>query len=239
MNPENAGTVTGAGTYSHGATVTLIATANEGYTFVNWTENGNVYCTNATCTSTAAGDRTLVANFEEVITSITQNSTFSTGWNWWTLNVNSEDALAELEAALGNNGVQIKAQDGTFVTHSTYGWSGSLTSLEVGKMYLIKVSSNCSVSLEGTAIDLTNQSITLSHGTNWIGYYGTQTMSVNAALDDLQATVGDKITAQNGNFATYSLHGWSGTLQNLVPGEAYIYNSKATSDVTFKFASAK
>ncbi|MBR6878723.1 MAG: choice-of-anchor J domain-containing protein [Bacteroidales bacterium] len=63
VNPEDAGTVTGAGQYSHGATVTLIATANEGYSFVNWTENGTVYCTNATCVSTAAGDRTLVANF--------------------------------------------------------------------------------------------------------------------------------------------------------------------------------
>ena len=238
-NPTEGGTVTGAGTYDHDASCTLTATANEGYTFVNWTENDEVVSTEATYSFEVTADRELVANFEEVVTTITQNSTFSKGWNWWTLNVDSEDALAELEAALGNNGVQIKAQDGSIVTHSSYGWSGSLGSLEVGKMYLIKVSSNCSVSLEGTAIDVTDQSITLSHGNNWIGYYGTQTMSVNAALANLQATVGDKITAQNGNVATYSTYGWSGTLQNLVPGEGYLYNSKATSEVTFTFTSAQ
>ena len=238
-NPTEGGTVTGAGTYDHDASCTLTATANDGYTFVNWTENDEVVSTEATYSFEVTADRELVANFEEVVTTITQNSTFSTGWNWWTLNVDSENALAELEAALGSNGVQIKAQDGTFVTHSTYGWSGSLSSLEVGKMYMIKVNSPCSISLEGTAIDMTTQSITLSHGNNWIGFYGAQSMSVNAALANLDATVGDKITGQDGSIATYSTYGWSGTLQNLVPGEGYLYNSKASSDVTFTFSSAK
>ncbi|MBQ1652557.1 MAG: T9SS type A sorting domain-containing protein, partial [Bacteroidales bacterium] len=40
------------------------ATANEGYTFVNWTENGSVVYTNAEYPFTAISDRTLVANFE-------------------------------------------------------------------------------------------------------------------------------------------------------------------------------
>ncbi len=36
-----AGTVTGAGTYYYGATCTVTATANNGYTFRYWTDNGN------------------------------------------------------------------------------------------------------------------------------------------------------------------------------------------------------
>ena len=36
VNDDSMGTVTGAGTYDKGATVTLIATANEGYRFVSW-----------------------------------------------------------------------------------------------------------------------------------------------------------------------------------------------------------
>ena len=36
-----AGTVTGAGTYDYGATCTVTATANNGYTFRYWTDNGN------------------------------------------------------------------------------------------------------------------------------------------------------------------------------------------------------
>ena len=37
-NPTAGGSVSGAGTYNHGATATLTATAATGYTFVNWTE---------------------------------------------------------------------------------------------------------------------------------------------------------------------------------------------------------
>ena len=63
-NPSAGGTVTGAGTYNHGAQATLTATANTGYTFVNWTLNGNVISTNATYTFTVTEAGAYVANFE-------------------------------------------------------------------------------------------------------------------------------------------------------------------------------
>ena len=62
-NPSNGGTVSGAGNYNHGASCTLTATANTGYTFTNWTENGSVVSTNASYTFTVTGAHTLVANF--------------------------------------------------------------------------------------------------------------------------------------------------------------------------------
>ena len=62
-NPTAGGTVTGAGTYNQGASCTLTATANTGYTFSNWTENGSVVSTNANYSFTVEGARTLVANF--------------------------------------------------------------------------------------------------------------------------------------------------------------------------------
>ena len=64
-NPVGAGTITGTGTYNHGANVTLTATPNEGYTFVNWTENGREVSTEATYTFVITANRNLVANFEE------------------------------------------------------------------------------------------------------------------------------------------------------------------------------
>ena len=64
VNPENAGTVTGTGTYKEVETVTLTATANDGYRFLNWTENGNVVSNQATYLFMATKDRNLVANFE-------------------------------------------------------------------------------------------------------------------------------------------------------------------------------
>jgi hypothetical protein len=62
-NPSNAGTTTGAGTYRSGTNVNLTATANTGYEFVNWTENGSVVSTLSGYTFAASTNRTLVANF--------------------------------------------------------------------------------------------------------------------------------------------------------------------------------
>lgn len=62
-NPTNGGTVTGGGTYQQGQSCTVTATANTGYTFSNWTENGNVVSTQANYTFNVNGNRTLVANF--------------------------------------------------------------------------------------------------------------------------------------------------------------------------------
>ena len=63
-NPLLGGTVTGGGTYHQGDNCTVTATANNGYTFVNWTENGNVVSNNASYSFTVTGNRVLVANFQ-------------------------------------------------------------------------------------------------------------------------------------------------------------------------------
>ena len=61
--PTNGGNVTGGGTYTEGQSCTVNATANAGYTFSNWTENGTVVSTNASYTFNVTGNRNLVANF--------------------------------------------------------------------------------------------------------------------------------------------------------------------------------
>ena len=72
-NPTNGGTVTGGGTYQQGQSCMVTATANNGFTFTNWTENGNVVSTNRNYTFNVTGDRTLVANF----TALPQNYNIS------------------------------------------------------------------------------------------------------------------------------------------------------------------
>jgi hypothetical protein len=67
-NPSNGGTVSGGGSYNQGASCTVTATANSGYTFNNWTENGTVVSTNANYTFTVNSNHTLVANFTQIPT---------------------------------------------------------------------------------------------------------------------------------------------------------------------------
>ena len=66
--PSAGGTITGAGQYQQGTSVTLTATANQGYEFVNWTEGGNPLSTNPTYSLTATANRTLQANFNATST---------------------------------------------------------------------------------------------------------------------------------------------------------------------------
>ena len=65
-NPTAGGSVSGAGTYPRNATCTLTATANSGYTFANWTRNGNVVSTNATYSFQVTGNASFVANFTQI-----------------------------------------------------------------------------------------------------------------------------------------------------------------------------
>ena len=63
INPENAGTVTGAGTYNYGASCTVTAIPHQRYVFDSWTENGVVVSTEQSYTFTVTANRNLVANF--------------------------------------------------------------------------------------------------------------------------------------------------------------------------------
>ena len=62
-NPTGAGTLSGAGNYNYNAGVTINAQANTGYTFVNWTENGNVVSTNPQFSFNINSNRSFIANF--------------------------------------------------------------------------------------------------------------------------------------------------------------------------------
>ena len=66
VNATN-GTVAGAGVYEEGASVTLTATPNAGYKFVNWTVAGAEVSTANPYTFTAETDVTVTANFEELL----------------------------------------------------------------------------------------------------------------------------------------------------------------------------
>jgi len=62
-NDVTMGSVSGTGTMALNSPVSLVATPNTGYRFVNWTENGVEVSQSASYSFTAISDRTLIANF--------------------------------------------------------------------------------------------------------------------------------------------------------------------------------
>ncbi len=65
VNFPEGGTATGGGRFAEGDTCRVIATANTGYIFVNWTENESQVSTDSVFVFTVTGNRDLVANFRE------------------------------------------------------------------------------------------------------------------------------------------------------------------------------
>lgn len=106
-SPIIGGTVSGGGTYKEGQSCNLTATANNRYSFSNWTENGIIVSTNANYTFTVNGDRTIIANF-------TYNGTAPTGAINGLFSVN---ATKQVWFSKGNLQYQASTDTWRFATH--------------------------------------------------------------------------------------------------------------------------
>ena len=65
-NPVLGGSTTGGGLFNSGASVTVTATPNAGYSFSNWTEGGVIVSPLSSYTFVVSANRTLVANFTAI-----------------------------------------------------------------------------------------------------------------------------------------------------------------------------
>ncbi|HEX7861294.1 MAG TPA: putative Ig domain-containing protein [Verrucomicrobiae bacterium] len=77
--PAGGGTTSGGGTVNSGDSVTVVAVANAGYTFVNWTEGAAIVSTTPSYNFAADANRSLVANFVPVYAISTSASPASGG----------------------------------------------------------------------------------------------------------------------------------------------------------------
>ena len=231
-SPQEAGTVNGAGQYYESTQCTLTATANNGYTFINWTKDNQEVSTNASFTFTVTENANYVANFRQ---NLSIPVTLEKGWNWWA--PNGETSLADFEQALQGNGIKIIDQAGNYVEYdSELGWSSNNNLvLEVGKMYMVQMARNFTANLNGFVVNPADHQITLNSGTNWVGFIGTQEMTLNQAFAGFTPNNLDNIKTQEGSSTYYNSRGWVGRVTSLVPGQGFIYKSKASTTQTFYY----
>jgi hypothetical protein len=225
-SPEEGGVIEGADTYLEGETCTLTATAAEDYLFVHWTENGETVSSDAVYSFEVTGNRNLVAHFNAIQTAVLYN-----GWNWFVPTV--EITLADLEEALGENGLIIKTQTET-VFYEEGEWAGDNLILIPGHMYKIRLSSDCTINLSGSVVS-SNITVTIMYGSNWFGYTGPQ-KSIETILSDcgFSPVEGDIIkTSSQSTF--YEEGEWAGDFTTLNPGQGYVYISKDQSPKQLTF----
>ena len=138
----------------------------------------------------------------------TQAVALDAGWNWFSPTVDATDLRDQIEAALGDDLLQIYSND-----------SLPADALVAGQMYKIHTLSNNDLLLVGQAT--ATGSLVITEGANWIGIGGTEPI----ALADLgiEPNEGDKIVSQAEGFAIYEDGAWAGTLTALQPGRGYVY----------------
>ena len=237
-NPPEGGTVTGAGNYEEGQLCTLTATANENYTFVNWTKDGVEVSTDTTYSFTVTEDAAFIANFTLNQGEITQISNFSEGYNWWSTYIEQEDieGLGMLQEGLGDNGVTIRSQASGYTdNYAGYGWYCSLSSINNESSYRVITNAPCTVTMTGDAAVPSQHPITLGQGWTWIGYVPSTTMSVDPAMVSVDAVQGDRLKSQQGYADFYPGYGWYGSLNTMEPGMGLMYYSTSSNPVSFTY----
>jgi hypothetical protein len=151
----------------------------------------------------------------------TQTIPLPAGWNWISFNVlPAYLSLNSIFISVLNNVEQVKAQTQSAMRSSGI-WKGDLADMAgIGqyKMFKMKVSQACTLTLTGTAV-LSATPIQLAGGWNWVAYLPTTAMPIATALDSIKGQVLEvKSLTQS---ATYNSSVWSGTLTQLAPGQGY------------------
>ncbi len=221
-DPENGGTVSGTGNYSQNEPVTVTATPNNHWEFVNWTEDGEEISTELTLHFTANRDRTLVAHF--VMNGAEQTVSLTSGWSWFSSYIEyDENSLGQIQESIAASSTNalIKSQNSA-VSYSDETWAGQLNVLHNEEMYLI-LSEGGEISLSGALAEPTEHPISISNGWNWIGMISPTAISVTEAMASITPAENDQVKGQNGFAAYTSEFGWTGALSSLIPGQGYIY----------------
>ncbi|MBC7913468.1 MAG: DUF3494 domain-containing protein [Pyrinomonadaceae bacterium] len=113
-SPPAGGTTSGAGLFAQGSTVTATATANPGFVFTNWTNNGTVVSGNASYQFAMDGNRALVANFSPVAA-----GTFAV-----ILSSNPIAGGSTLGSGLYSPGTSVNISASANIGYTFTGWSG-------------------------------------------------------------------------------------------------------------------
>ena len=179
------------------------------------------------------------AFYKKAISTITQTSTFSQGYNWWSTYIEQDgiNGLEMLENSLGDNGVAIRSQASGYIDYygEAYGWWGSLASINNESSYRVVTNAPCTITMTGSAAVPSQHPITLNQGWTWMGYVPSTAMDVNTAMAGMEASDGDMLKSQQGYADYYPNYGWYGSLNTIEPGMGLMYYSASGETVTFTY----
>ncbi len=230
------GTVSGAGIYEHDQIVNVVADENKGYVFLYWLESDSIASTEVEYSFNIKCDRNLTAVFGPADAHYTM---LKKGWNWYStyIDVRRESGYEKLTDGLDTNGVIIKSQTKFATYYEDYDiWDGSLTEVDNKNMYMIDMSAEHYLMMDGSISYVSQTEMTLKQGWNWISYPIDKSQTLARSLKDFKAKDGDYIKSQTGYATYYEGYGWDGSLLTLDPGRGYMYKNNDTIEKTLTYS---
>ena len=230
------GTVSGAGVYEHDEIVNVVADENKGYVFLYWLESDTIASTEAEFSFETKCDRNLTAVFGPADAHYTM---LKKGWNWYStfIDVDGNDGYYKLTDGLDTNGLVVKSQTQFVTYYKGYDtWDGSLTEVDNKNMYMIDMSAEHYLMMDGSISNVSQTSMTLKPGWNWIGYPIDKSQTLARSLQDFKAKDGDYFKSQTGYATYYEGYGWDGSLLTLEPGQGYMYKNNDTIEKTLTYS---
>ena len=180
-NPVAGGSTSGSGSFAPNTSVTAAAVPNSGYSFTNWTENGNVVSTSASYTFAITANRTLVANFAVITYSLTTNA-------------NNGSVAANPAQSPYNSGSSVQLTATPNAGYVFTGWSGDASGSANPLTVVMNGNKNITANFAATTFTL-----------NVTAVNGTVAKNPNAATYNSGAVVQLTATANSG----YTFTGWS------------------------------
>ena len=209
--------------------------SGESITFSALTPSTTYYAqVQGNCIPTGWSDIVTFTTLEQ--TAVTQTTTLTAGWNWWStyLDITLDDLKAALVEALPGTNITIKSRNNGYTTYNGSMWRGALSSLDVTQMYMIQASTACEIMLQGMPINPAEHTVTIRPGVNWIAFPLGASMSVTNAFAGF-AVANDAIKSKSNGYTTFNGTMWRGSLNTLQPGAGYIYQSNSTVNRFFNF----
>ena len=149
------------------------------------------------------------------------------GWNWISANnLDEEWETMTFLKPLGDGVQRMLSQTEELINDSKYGLVGNLKTLSPTQSYKLQTESKKSHVLTGFACKPAETIVGLVEGWNWLGYVPTVALPMTIALENLEASDGDRIISLTKGFAVYDGNTWQNGFE-MEPGEGYMYHRMA------------
>ncbi|MGN0231074.1 MAG: hypothetical protein ACI4A8_02555 [Muribaculaceae bacterium] len=171
---------------------------------------------------------------------ITQRLHLEEGWHWTSLYTGSLSDISSSDDEFSKI-QEIRSRSQVTYNDPKYGFFGALNEMTTDEGYKVNIKEE---QVLDTLVAITNwigvdnqKSTTLSQKWNWVSNPYCFNHDLNAALGKAAGwTTDSQIISKDGGFATYNENGgWTGTLNTLVAGEAYLIYNAATESLALIF----